>query len=366
MSLFWAVYSSAAMIRSLEVMFYNVENLFDTSHDNGKDDWTFVPKKNKNKQNACDRIKNPYYRRLCNEVDWKPEKLEIKMNQIGDVVKNGRNNIPDVLALCEVENENVVRMLAKKIGYEKIIVADGPDRRGIDVALMYRELPGMKFVYKKEHVLKGGYFKKKPTRTILEVEFLINKNQSVTFLVNHWPSQANPSEVRKIAAQKVIEIVKEKTKKNSKHNFIVLGDFNTIPEDHPHPFKDVIFKSGLLKDVHNEYMRSKKITKAQKKTIPLGTFFYYRNMTWNLLDRIFVSNNLMKKKKGMYVELPSYEIYTPDFIIRDYVYDNSSFHRGTKVTGVPKDYNFTATSRHGAGYSDHFPVVVRFNFKNQK
>ena len=44
-----ASFSSTVFAESFTVMTYNVENLFNTTHDEGKDDWAYLPKASKGK-----------------------------------------------------------------------------------------------------------------------------------------------------------------------------------------------------------------------------------------------------------------------------------------------------------------------------
>ncbi|OFZ27965.1 MAG: hypothetical protein A2381_08195 [Bdellovibrionales bacterium RIFOXYB1_FULL_37_110] len=350
------IMTSAQDLSRLDFMFYNVENLFDAVHDKGKDDWSFLPNSLKEKKEQCKKIKNDYYQNECLKTDWTGQKLEIKLSNIRDVITSKKDSLPDFLGLCEIENESVVKMLADKIGYKKIIVANGPDERGVDVALIYRDHEKIKYISHQEHELKGKSFKGKPTRTILEVNFMINGIYPLSLLINHWPSQANPSESRIMAAKKVMEIVNQKTKKNGQQAMIVMGDFNTIPTDYPHPFNEVLLKDKILVDLHLEYMDAKKISREEKSSMPNGTYFYYKDMAWNLLDRFFVTQNLLKNKKFK-INLKSYQIYTPDFIKDEFVYDRAGYNKGTKILGVPKSYNFEADQAKEAGYSDHFPIT---------
>ena len=358
------IVSSGQDLSRLEIMFYNVENLFDTLHDEGKDDWSFLPNSLKKKNAQCKRIKNHYYQNRCFKTDWTNEKLEIKLSNIRDVIARGQKNIPDFLGLCEVENAQVVKMLADKVGYKKIIVANGPDERGIDVALLFREHEKIQYISHQEHELKGKSFKSKPTRTILEVNFVINRIHSLSILVNHWPSQANPSASRIIAAQKVMEIVTQKTKQNNKQGIIVMGDFNTLSTDYPHPFNEVIFKTSGLVDLHSKYMESKRISREEKASFPGGTYFYSKDMSWSLLDRFFITKNLFKNKKFS-VSLKSYQIYTPDFIKDEFTYEQAGYNKGIKILGVPKIYNFETQHEKEAGYSDHFPIRFSLNLQSQ-
>ena len=104
----------------INFMAYNVENFFDCQHDTLKDDWAFTPK-------GANR--------------WTPERYRRKAENIARViVAAGGWNPPALVALCEVENERVINTLCdqlKVLDYSYFIT-HSHDRRGIDVALLYR------------------------------------------------------------------------------------------------------------------------------------------------------------------------------------------------------------------------------------
>ncbi len=346
-------------------MVYNVENLFDARHDveGGveKNDWTFLPKNTQGKNLACRKISYWKYRKECFETDWSQDLVDLKISQIREVLTKERDALPDILALVEIENKNVVKMLADALGYKGIQVSQSPDHRGIDLAVLYNFKKGkekIKFIQKREIQIKGDYFKKRPTRVILEVEFLINKKR-LHFFVNHWPSQGNPSSARMIAA----ETLKKRIEKIDPEHFIMaVGDFNTIPKDLPHPFHTVLLWKDFLKDAHISFLNDKSINRRKKSKMPPGTYFYSRTMSWNVLDRIFISPNLMDGK-GFDAILSSYEIYAPKFITKTYQYGSSKgYLSGSKVVKTPMRYNHSETSPRKVGYSDHFPVIMSFKF----
>lgn len=341
----------------LEIMSYNVENLFDTVHDEGKNDWTFLPSNTKGKKAECEKIGYHRYRKSCFNINWTKKHLDMKLEQIKEVITKGRDGLPDILALSEIENANVVGMLAKKLGYENFEVSDSPDKRGVDLALLWKSNSGLSKTDKREHVIKGDYFKKKPTRNILEVSFKLNGKHPITIFVNHWPSLGNPTSTRLVAANTLRDRIQELQKENKGQNIIALGDFNTIPTNFPHPFKSVLEKDGALIDVHEKYRSDRKIHWKEKNKMPLGSYFYGRSMTWNLLDRVFVNGNLMNKT-GLDLVLKSYQIYAPKFITKEYEYQKKDgYNAGTVVKGTPKRYSHESTSVSKLGYSDHFPLV---------
>jgi len=143
--------SKPAYDSGLDIMFYNVLNLFDAEHDEGKDDWTFLPKGFPGKAEYCKTVSNPKYREECEKSDWTPKHVELKLKQIKKAIFANRTKLPAMLGLCEVENENVVSQLGQVLGYKGLAMADSPDARGIDVGLLYNESDDLKFVSKKEY-----------------------------------------------------------------------------------------------------------------------------------------------------------------------------------------------------------------------
>ncbi len=345
--------------RELYVMTYNVENLFDVEHDEGKNDWTFLPKDYPGKSAECEKVKSSYRRRECFETNWKQDHLALKLAQIKKVVLSDRGVLPDLLALTEVENEKVVAALAKELGYEHFIVSNGADERGIDVALLWRERV-LKKTSSREHNLVHPLFDKKPTRPILEVGFELDGRPLYIF-INHWPSLGNPDET-KIVAAKILKGRMQKVVSSSMASAIALGDFNTIDRLSPHPFKDVLTKGENFIDV--ESLHREGLSYNEKGAIPPGSYFYSKEMQWNQLDHIFVSADMVRGDKGApQVDVKSYKIVAPKFATKSTQYrDDRDYLFGSEISGTPWAYDHNASQESEAGYSDHFAlsVLVRF------
>ncbi len=349
-----------AKTQKLNMMVYNVENLFDGQHDAGKNDWAYLPKDFKGKTKECNSIPNPRYRKQCLEGNWTAKHLKVKFLQIEKMVKS-KGVLPDLLALSEIENQNVIQALAGHLGYQKIMVSNSPDQRGIDLALLFNEKNGLVFKNKREHVLAGEYFNKRPSRNILEVEFLWKKEPLFVF-VNHWPSLSNPQKTRLIAARTLKDRIDNILKINKKARIMAVGDFNTIPENHPHPFSTILESDNKIVDLHTTFMKSRKVKKDTKKAMPLGTYFYAPKMTWNLLDRVFLSTNLLRSKKGIKVDLNSYEIVAPKWAQTTFKYDDKNQpHFNSIIHGVPWRYDHLSADQKTAGYSDHYPLWLTLN-----
>ena len=107
--------------KPIEVVFYNVENLFDTVEDTTIWDDEFLPDSAK---------------------DWTQERYNKKLVDLAKVLTSiSEDDLPEVVGVCEVENRQVVEDLFKTDslgkGKFKVIHEQSPDFRGIDVALAY-------------------------------------------------------------------------------------------------------------------------------------------------------------------------------------------------------------------------------------
>lgn len=346
--------------RELVIVNYNVENLFDAHHDQGKEDWTFLPTSHPLKAQACAQIKSSYRRRECFETDWTQAKLEIKLGQIERILKFARSEMPDILALTEVENEAVLKMLASKLGYQHFVISNGSDERGIDVAILWRESSKLSNVSIREHELKGSIFNERPTRPILEAEFTVGGKQKLFVFVNHWPSLANPNESRLVAAESLKARILEVQRKWPRSKQIALGDFNTISRLHPHPFNDVLLRKSSMIDLEERAQAS--LSYDEKLSRPLGTYFYAREMQWNKLDRVFISENLLAGKE-LRVDEKSFRVLAAPFATTQERYEGREHYlRGSVVYGVPWGYDHKASQANMAGFSDHFAQEFRVKF----
>ena len=342
---------------SVQIMSYNVENLFDANHDEGKNDWSFLPKDAPGKKEACAKENSKYRRSECYEADWTEEKVEIKLSQIVDIITKERSGTPDFLALIEVENSDVVGRLGKKLGYENLEMTTSPDFRGVDVALLFKTKDAIKKISRAEHIVPVDY----PSRNILEVEFTVG-GKPLTIFVNHWPSLANPDSWRIKAAEVLANRTKEILAKNPAMNIIAVGDFNTIDENNPHPFKTVLYKDNLFSDLAEAFSADKTISDDVKKKMPAGTYYYPPKDQWNMLDHIFYTGAL-KDGKDLEVDVASFEIYLPQFALKEVKKGlGSEDEKDKKVFLAPKRFEPGEKTKEKMGFSDHFAVVVKLNY----
>jgi endonuclease/exonuclease/phosphatase family metal-dependent hydrolase len=307
------------------VMFYNVENLFDTLDDEDKNDEEFLPK---------------------GERFWNDRKLNLKLNRIFQVIMAlGEGNPPVLVGLCEVENLNVLEMLIRRtplerMGY-KIIHKESPDRRGIDVALLYRQNAFVPISYQAIAVTdtENESFK---TRDILHVTGQLGHDTLHVF-VNHWPSKygglVETEALRALAASTLRHVADSILVRDVSSKLLVMGDLNDSPTDESllkhlkaKTDFDTIEASALYNLSYNLAKAGKGSNKYQGK--------------WELIDQIIVSGTLLETER-LHVMPSGAAIFEADFLL-----EKDKTHLGQKPfrTYVGFKYN--------NGFSDHLPVYI--------
>lgn len=289
------------------VAFYNVENLFDTLDTPGFQDEDFTP---------------------LGKYQWNTIRFEDKTKHIRQVFEE--LNTPAVMGFAEIENLQVLQSVLEPYPHYSWVHYESADERGIDVALAYDT--------KKCNLIKSGnmrFYQTKGedtnfTRDILFAEIKWNR-QKFHFLVNHWPSRrggvAETEPFRLLAAQTARKYVDSVLTQDPKANIILMGDLNDYPED----------KSAQLIEEKLKPM----ITSQSGK---LGGTNEYRG-EWHVLDHIFVSNNLVSKRKPV---AHKGCVLEASYLLTEY-----------KGRVVPFR---TYAGNYLGGFSDHLPVYVELSF----
>ena len=204
------------------VAFYNVENFFDSDHDDGFFDWNFLPRDFPGKYQQCMTIENQSRRQDCLQTNWTPSHVALKTERIARALVPAKGmQAPLLLGLAEVENANVVARLAKRLGYgRRFVVTHSLSGRGIDVALLYRETPHFTFKRSLFHRVPTGPFGlPQPTRDILEGVFEV-KGERLHIFVTHWPSPYNPAHTRTFVARFLRQKIRDLYLKNNKAHIV--------------------------------------------------------------------------------------------------------------------------------------------------
>ena len=145
--------------------------------------------------------------------------------------------LPDIVGVAEVENAFVLRRLLRDTPLRKLDYAfvhyDSPDRRGIDVALLYRK-GELEVVDAKPCHLYDDSLRVMPTRDILLCRFRLRGQSRSDFavLVNHHPSKfggAAESDARRRAAVGRLRFLADSLSGLGVARILAFGDFNDTP-----------------------------------------------------------------------------------------------------------------------------------------
>lgn len=330
--------------RTISIMTYNAENLFDTKHDEGKSDWKWLPssfKKTDPEARAyCESQGN--FAQYCFDYNWDERALNAKIQNLAKAIRayNGFKG-PDIVVLQEVENLTVLEQLVERglprDNYRYVTLIEGPDRRGIDVGVISR----FPIVRSKLHEvsLAGTSGAHRTTRGILEVEIKVDDKKIIVF-GNHWPSQSNGDDTRLRASE-----VLERISRDANADLVVAtGDFNTHESDAPH---------GIQTNVLPYFYDSEEVLRRRVDYLNPGSHWYQGH--WTSLDKIFVLKKTINKNVNIIWD--SFSIINNSFLLNKY-------HEWTDSHGVrrvSRDTPMRFSTEELEGYSDHLPVAVKFD-----
>lgn len=307
---------------NVRVMFYNLENLFDTINNPETHDDEFLPDGDKNWDS---------YRY------WKKIKRTFQV-----IAAAGEERPPEILGVCEVESFLPLYNLANNTPLSKypytIIHKDSPDKRGIDVALMYQK-EKVQLLNKTFIQVEFPTVADKITRDILFASFMIGED-TVHVFVNHWPSrmggQAKSEPYRVHVAEIVSHRIDSLLIENSNSKIIVMGDLNDEPENIS---LEILTNTSMIN-----------LSGSMKEKCNCGTYKYKTH--WNMLDQVLVSPALMNIEK-LYVLPESLKIFNPQFLLES-----------DEANGGVKPYRTYLGPRYIGGYSDHLPVLLDLYYSN--
>jgi len=318
---------TAARFEAACIGFYNVENLYDTLDAPDVDDAEFLP-------GGAKRWDGARYRR----------KLERLAHVIGDMGRDIHPRGMAILGLAEVENRAVLEDLVAtppiaSRGY-RIVHEDGPDRRGVDVALLYDPAVYMVLAHK-SYALRLPDRPDFRTRDQLLVSGLLD-GDTVHVIVAHWPSRRGGEKRsmpnRKAAAELGRHIMDSLFARDAQARIIYMGDLNDDPVD---PSVQRFLRSTGDKEKAVDGRLYNPMYAPYRKGI--GTLAW--RDAWNLFDQVLISPALVTGAGG------GYRYYG----VRIF---NGAYLRNKE--GAWKDYPFRTYvgDTWTDGYSDHFPVYL--------
>jgi hypothetical protein len=304
--------------------FWNCENFYDTLNDPLKSDEEYLPTANNG---------------------WDSKKYYKKLDHISDVISQlATDATPDgvaIMGLCEIESKSVLEDIVKapklKTRGYKIVHVEGPDQRGVDVALLYNPKYFTVTSFHPYH-LKLVVDSNHTTRDQLLVSGKL-LGEEFHFIVCHWPSRfgGGLSEPNRIAAAKLgRKIIDSLLKVNANAKVILMGDLNDDPSDVS--IRKYLNATGNEKEVKAPLLYNP-LEVLFKKGI--GTLAY--NDMWNLFDQEIMTPALIN---GDYKGLHYHEahIFNKPFVLTE--------------SGNFRGYPFRTFSggSYTGGYSDHFSV----------
>lgn len=314
------------------VMFYNLENLFDTINANGVYDLEFSPKgaRQWNSQKYWSKIHNMAY-------------------AISQMATPNTPMGPAVIGVSEVENKSMLQDLVRqpeiKDWHLQIVHHESPDRRGIDVAFLYnpRYFQLQSTSAQRLHIPSKPDFR---TRDQWCMTGLL-AGEKVTFIVNHWPSRLGGEEasspLREAAAALCRHTIDSLLAVDPNRGIIFMGDLNDDPQNKScaqvlkgrKKIEDVTEMS----DLYNPFW--------EKLDRGIGTLAY--KGSWNLFDQIMMNAYFTRHYKGK--DKPQLTFLRAEVLNRDFLRTLEGDRRGYPLRTFSGGVFLN-------GYSDHFPTEI--------
>lgn len=312
------------------IAFWNVENLFDVENS---------PRRSEKLQ-----------RTLARELDgWTTDILDRKISQLASIIRqmNGGRG-PDLLGVCEIENEYVLGLLVNALGAlgrtYGIVHFDTSDNRGIDVAFIYDTAH-----FTAEKKFSHFIVKRTATRDLLQVNFRTSTGKLLVVIGNHWPARSGgqyESEPFRIIAGETLGYFHERIRQvqnNDDVAVLAMGDFNDEP-----------FNRSITEYAQGEQIRTK-VTKAHSAkflnlmwpSLGQGIGTHYFDNHASILDQFLVSKGLLTGNSQITVMPDSVEIIRFPEMVRQGEYP------------APIRFGRPSSDLNLEGFSDHFPISLK-------
>jgi len=321
-------------MNTYHIAWWNLENLFEVQDSPNRPEWL-----------------QKYLNRELK--GWIQEVLDKKLEQLAMVVKLMNDGAgPDILSVCEVENENVLQQLIAKLGglnrNYAIALNDGEDKRGIDVAFIYDQgkfTAHEKFSYR--------VTKRSPTRDIFQVNFKTTLGRDLILIGNHWPARMPDTYAsepyRIIAAEtlsywvsRILEI------KGKDVALLVMGDLNDDP------FSRSLIEYALSTNNRQKVMNARSSPwlynlLAARYGEGLGSVYYSGPF---MFDQMLANKGLLKTTADIRVLPETAEVNNFDIMSRGSYNEPRRYGRPSSKSSYDPE-----------GFSDHFPVSVKVREK---
>ncbi|WP_264531908.1 endonuclease/exonuclease/phosphatase family protein [Flavobacterium sp. N502540] len=329
------------------IAFYNFENLFDTNDDVNTNDDEWTPNGTQH---------------------WTTEKYEQKLKNLSRVLSEiGRpdnSNAPVLIGGAEIENRTVLEDLVKQpnlLPFDYgIIHFDSPDKRGIDVALLYQRKYFRPTSYsniplriylkknadKEEEVqqpeddieIKNDNKNRVFTRDQLLISGFL-EGEEIHIIVNHWPSRSGGEKVssifREAAGSLNRRIIDSLQQINPNAKVVTMGDLNDGPFNKS--VKTVLGAKTKKSEVEEFGLFNPFAGMLHKG---LGTIAF--RDSWDIFDQIIITKSLMQS------DFSTFNFWKAGIFNKSFLIQSSGTYKG-----YPLRHSLTEV-----GFSDHFPVYI--------
>lgn len=339
-------------IDNLMIVSYNVENLFDTIHDERINDVEFTPEGAKH---------------------WTSHRYHRKLQHISQTISRVGGRIwPSLVTLVEVENAGVIEDLLHLYGLwgkgYRYVITNSPDPRGIDVAMLYR-ITDLELLSKSEYAVDFTNAPYKKSRNVLECKFRLPNNDTLYAYGVHFPSRregvgkSEPfrCDVARLIRDRINHLYASLSSKSRLNtHFIVMGDFNE--ESHEKAIKEVLSALEVLPrdsvSCLNDYphlysLMSPKIEPWAKRNHPLGSYFFHHQ--WQQLDHFIIAHSLLSPNSLTQYQTGSAYNFMAPFLVSEHSSLQDSF-----------PFRTYGGNFYMGGYSDHFPIRMLLSLKYPK
>ena len=318
------------------VMFYNLENLFDTINNNGVYDKEFSP------EGARQWNGTKYWQKQHNMA-----------YTIGQMEVNGSPAVgPVIIGVSEIENITVLQDLVRQPEIKdrryQIVHHDSPDRRGVDVGLLYN--PRFFKVLNVTNQRINKYLPDYPefrSRDQLCVTGML-AGEKVSVIVNHWPSRLGGEEqssyLREAAGRMARETMDSLLRDDPNQGIIFMGDLNDDPQN-----KSCSEAVGAKKEIKDCLAEPGSCFNPWWNILNrgIGTLGYKGN--WNLFDQIIFTNYFLKNFESK--EKPTLTFLRAEVLNRKFLRSNEGDRQGYPLRTFSGGVFLN-------GYSDHFPTMI--------
>lgn len=297
---------------------YNVENLFDCRDDSLTNDETFLPTSLRH---------------------WSEYRYWNKLHAISRAIATiGGDRAPDLVALCEVENDSVLHDLTHRSPLRTVrydyLMTSSLDPRGIDVALLYKPTTFRPFAYRSlrlpaRYILDGSY-----VRDILNVIGTLVMGDTLDLFVCHLPSRLNGRKAARLR-HSIVEFMQQAidsiTTIRTVPRIIVMGDFNDTP--------------------HSKALRP--LTENGRLTCITDTLSgsYRYKGHWQQIDHIYLSPALLDTEHTLHLSPHG-----------AWISDDTALIEPEPLYGGYRPYRTYNGMRYEGGTSDHLPVCFDLEF----